>query len=140
MNAVSIIGRLTRDPELRYTPSGKPVCSFSLAVDRAGEKQGDEIGPGFFDVSVWEKQGENCAQYLVQGQQAAVQGRLTFRRWEAKDGTKRSAVEIVASHVTFLAKPAAREGEQMRFGDRTEFEPAVVPAAQSLDFDMDIPF
>jgi single-strand DNA-binding protein len=132
VNSVSIIGRLTRDPELRHTPSGMSVCGFSLAVDRAGQGKDES---GFFDVTVWGDQGENCAQYLIKGQQAAVNGRLQFRKWEAKDGTTRTAIEIVANHVTFLAKPGERDGQQV-------LEPVARTrqAPSASEFDDDIPF
>lgn len=125
MNAVNIIGRLTRDPELRYTPSGTAVCQLGVAVDRAGDKQDDgSFGPGFFDVTVWGTQGESSAQYLIKGQQVGISGRLTQHRWEAQDGTKRSKVEINADRVDFLAKPQGNGGgEGNLFTPREEYQP-----------------
>lgn len=98
MNSVSIIGRLTRDPELRYTGSGTAVCSFTVAVDRAGDKDEGtgEYAAGFFDVTVWGASGEATAQYLEKGQRVGVNGRLFYHKWEAQDGTKRNKIEIVA--------------------------------------------
>ena len=95
LNRVILIGRLTRDPELKYTPSGTAVASFILAVDRfrtnaQGEKEAD-----FIPIVVWQKQAENCAEYLRKGSLAAVDGRLQVRRYEAKDGTRRWVTEVV---------------------------------------------
>jgi single-strand DNA-binding protein len=102
INQVMLMGRLTRDPEMRTTPSGKNVCSFSLAVDRAG--QDDQAD--FFDVAAWEKTGELVNQYLSKGRRCLVQGRLRQDSWEDKEtGKKRSRVEVVAFDVTFLDGP-----------------------------------
>lgn len=108
INSVVLVGRLTRDPELRFTPSGAEVCQMRLAVDRAGQKEGDEIKAGFFDVSVWGRAANACAQYLVKGSQCGVSGSLRFREWEANDGTKRQAVEVNAREVQFLSSKADR--------------------------------
>lgn len=144
MNSVSVIGRLTRDPELRHTPSGESVCNFSVAVDRAGDKEEDgTYGPGFFDVTVWGRSAESCAQYLVKGQQVGVNGRLFHHRWEAADGAKRSKVEIVAGAfgVDFLAKAGEGRGDD---DGQTTFEPVAQTAAAKtggmLPPDEDIPF
>lgn len=96
MNRVILIGRLANDPELKYTPNNKSVCRFSLAVDRY-DKQAD-----FFDIVVWGQMGENCANYLGKGKQAAVDGKLSTRSYEAKDGHKVKVVEIIADSVQFL--------------------------------------
>ena len=102
INQVMLMGRLTRDPEVRTTASGKSVTSFSLAVDRGG--QDDQAD--FFDVTAWEKTGELVAQYLSKGRRALVQGRLRQDSWDDKEtGKKRSRVEVVAFDVTFLDGP-----------------------------------
>lgn len=98
INQVILMGRLTRDPELRTTPNGKSVCSFSLAVDR---QFGQDDTADFFDITAWEKLGELVNQYLAKGRKCLVQGRLTQRSWE-QDGQKRNKVEVVATDVTFL--------------------------------------
>lgn len=103
INQVILMGRLTRDPETRTTPSGKTVTSFSLAVDR----QGQDDQADFFDVTAWEKTGELVQQYLSKGRRVLVQGRLRQDSWDDKDtGKKRSKVEVVASDVTFLDGPS----------------------------------
>ncbi len=110
-NKVILMGNLTRDPELRYTPSGLPVASFGLAVSRRfrqGEEQKEEVC--FVDITVFDKQAEHCAQYLSKGRGAIVEGRLQFRQWENQEGQRRSKHEVVAQYVTFLPKkqgPAA---------------------------------
>ena len=103
INQVILLGRLTRDPESRTTPSGKTVVSFSLAVDRAGsDDQAD-----FFDVTAWEKLGDLVMQYLSKGRRVLVQGRLRQDSWDDKEtGKKRSRVEVTATDVTFLDGPS----------------------------------
>ena len=102
INQVILMGRLTRDPEVRTTASGKSVTSFSLAVDRGG--QDDQAD--FFDITAWEKTGELVAQYLSKGRRCLVQGRLRQDSWDDKEtGKKRSRVEVTAFDVTFLDGP-----------------------------------
>lgn len=107
INQVILMGRLTRDPETRTTPSGKTVTSFSLAVDR----QGADDQADFFDVTAWEKTGELVQQYLSKGRRVLVQGRLRQDSWDDKEtGKKRSRVEVTASDVTFLDGPSGDNG------------------------------
>src|SRR6188472_4703019 len=142
INSVVLVGNLTRDPELRHTSSGMAVCSLRIAVntrrkDSATGQWGEK--PNYFDVTVWGQQGESCAQYLSKGRQVGVQGRLEWREWEAQDGTKRQAVEIIADTVQFLGgrgDGGAGDGER-------QFVPAAATAGNE-DFagsaDDDIPF
>ncbi|MBZ2175408.1 single-stranded DNA-binding protein [Schnuerera sp. xch1] len=110
MNSVVLIGRLTRDPELRYIPNtGSPVARFSLAVDKqlSKEKKQELESKGqptadFINIVVWGKQAENCANYLAKGRLTAVQGRIQSGSYEAKDGTRRYTTDVVASRVEFL--------------------------------------
>jgi single-strand DNA-binding protein len=103
INQVILMGNLTRDPELRTTPNGQSVCSFSLAVNRSWQGQDGQAQEAvdYFDVTAWAKLGELVNQYLAKGRKCLVQGRLSQRSWE-KDGQKHSKVEVVASDVTFL--------------------------------------
>ena len=102
INQVIIMGRLTRDPEMRTTTTGKTIASFSLAVDR----QGQDDQADFFDVTAWEKLGELVNQYLSKGRRCLVQGRLRQDSWDDKEtGKKRTRVEVVATDVTFLDGP-----------------------------------
>ena len=110
MNNVVLIGRLTRDPELRYIPNtGTPVSTFSLAVDKqhSKDKKQEFEAKGqptadFINIVVWGKQAENCANYLAKGRLTAVQGRIQSRTYDAKDGTRRYVTEVVAERVEFL--------------------------------------
>ena len=103
LNRIVIIGRLTRDPEMRQTPSGTAVCTFTLAVDRSFKSANGERETDFIPVVAWRQLGENCAQYLAKGKLAAVDGRLQLRRYEDKDGSKRTAAEVIADNVRFLS-------------------------------------
>jgi len=104
-NKVILIGNLTKDPEVRYTPSGTPVANFRLAVNHK-YKQGEDLKEEvcFIDIVVFGKQAENCGQYLNKGQSVIVDGRLQERRWETDDGQKRSKHEVIAQTVRFMPK------------------------------------
>ena len=102
MNRVFLIGRLTRDPELRYTGSNLPVATFSLAVNRNFSNQNGEREADFINIVVWRKQAENCKNYLKQGSQCAVEGRLQTRTYDDPNGQKRYITEVVADNVEFL--------------------------------------
>ncbi len=103
LNQVVLIGRLTRDPELRYTPgNGVPVATFTLAVDRNFTNQQGERETDFIDIVVWRKQAENCANYLKKGSLAAATGRLQVRSYDDSQGIRRKVAEIVADDVRFL--------------------------------------
>ena len=100
INRVVLVGNLTRDPEMKHLPSGTALCSLRIAVNT---RRKDESGqwtdkPNYFDVSVWGNQGESCAQYLAKGRPVGVQGKLTWREWDAQDGTKRQSVEVTANN------------------------------------------
>lgn len=111
-NKVILIGNLTKNPELRYTPSGTPVASFGLAVNRKF-RQGDELKDEvcYIDIVVFGKQAEHCGQYLGKGSGVIVDGRLQQRRWETEDGQKRSKHEVVAQTVNFLPRRQEAGGE-----------------------------
>ncbi len=104
INRVVMTGNLTRDPELRSTPSGTSVCSLRIACNtrRKGASGEWEDKPNYFDVTVWGAQGENCARYLSKGRPVAIDGRLEWREWETESGQKRQAVDIIADSVQFL--------------------------------------
>lgn len=104
VNSVTIVGRLTRDPELKALPSGQNVCNFSLATSETYEKDGEKKETSeFHNIVVYGKQAENCAKYLLKGQLAAVEGKLATRSWE-KDDVKHYRTEVVAQRVQFGAK------------------------------------
>ena len=102
MNKVILIGRLTRDPELRYTSSNVATCTFSLAVDRTFTNQNGEREADFINIVVWRKQAENCKNYLTKGSQVAIEGRIQTRNYDDKDGKKVYVTEVVADNVQFL--------------------------------------
>ena len=102
MNHIVLIGRLTRDPELRYTPNGVAVANFDLAVDRPTTNQQGEREADFIRIVAWQKQAELCANYLKKGRLVGVEGRLQIRNYETQDGQKRKSAEVVANFVQFL--------------------------------------
>ncbi|HHY59741.1 MAG TPA: single-stranded DNA-binding protein, partial [Clostridia bacterium] len=108
LNRVILIGRLTRDPELRYTPSGVAVASFTLAVDRPYTNQQGERETDFIRVITWRKLAEVCAQNLGKGRLVAVDGRLQVRSYDDQSGIRRQAAEVVAETVRFLDWPRER--------------------------------
>jgi single-strand DNA-binding protein len=140
INRVVLVGNLTRDPELRNTPSGTAVCSLRIAVNT---RRKDSTGqwtekPNYFDITVWGNQGESCAQYLAKGRPVAVDGRLEWREWDAQDGTTRQAVEIIADSVQFLGGRGESGGD-----GGNQFVPAGASSGSDADFqgsDDDIPF
>ncbi len=131
LNKVFLMGNLTRDPELRYLPSGQPVTSFSIAMNRVynsqtGEKK-EEVS--YVRVVVWARLAEICNEYLKKGSPVFVEGRLQSRSWEAQDGTKRSAIEVVAQNVQFLPRGQGRAdagAPAMDAGDEPIFDDAGV--------------
>ena len=110
MNTINLIGRPTADPELRFTPSGTPVCKFRLAGNNP-PRDGEDQPAMFVDVVAFKAQAEAIAEHVRKGRQLAVSGRLTYQEWEADDGTKRSRHVVTAHRVDFLAKPANGNGD-----------------------------
>ncbi|HHP51600.1 MAG TPA: single-stranded DNA-binding protein [Moorella mulderi] len=111
LNRVILIGRLTRDPELRYTPTGVAVTTFTLAVDRNYLNQQGERETDFIRITVWRKLAETCANHLGKGRLVAVEGRLQTRAFEGPDGQRRRVTEVVAEDVRFLDWPREKPGE-----------------------------
>lgn len=158
LNRVTLIGRLTRDAELKYTNSGLAVCKLGLAVNyrkRSGDQWADEVS--FFDVTIFGRQGESINQYLQKGKQIAVDGELRQDRWE-QDGQPRSKVTIIANNVQLLGGAGGgggggggsysggnnsyggqRQGNQSGQGGRGSYEP-YGGSGSSSDFEDDIPF
>ena len=102
MNKVVLIGRLTRDPELRYTGNNIPSATFSIAVNRNFTNQAGERDADFINIVVWRKQAENCKNYLTKGSQVAIEGRIQSRSYDGQDGKKVYVTEVVADNVEFL--------------------------------------
>src|ERR687885_451639 len=107
-NRVVLAGNLTRDPELRFTSNGIPVCEFGIAVNRVRSKS-EEVD--FFDITAWRELGETIANYKKKGDPILVEGRLQYRTWEAQDGSRRSKVDVVADNVQFLGRSGDGGGE-----------------------------
>jgi single-strand DNA-binding protein len=135
INVVVITGNLTQDPELRHLGSGTAVCELRVAVNsrRKDGSTGEWVDkPNYFNVTVWGAQGENCANYLSKGRPVAVEGRLDWREWEAKEGGgKRQAVQIIANSVQFLGSRDGGGGN----GDGGGFTPQSDTPADPSDFD-----
>lgn len=140
---VTLVGNLTRDPELRQLPSGTPVCQLGVAMNSSyKDSSGQWVEkPNFFDVVVWGTQGENCARYLSKGRQVAVDGRLEQRTWESQDGSKRSKVEIIADTVMFIGGQGGETREPVARGGAQSSDPTAQDDFRDIDFGGDdIPF
>lgn len=118
INKVILIGRLTANPELRYTSSGIGVATFTLAVDRTFKNKQGEKETDFINIVVWRQLSELCVQYLVKGQQAAVEGRISTRNYENKQGQKVYVTEVVADNVQFLG--GKKEGSEMKWVEKND--------------------
>lgn len=108
LNRIILIGRLTRDPELRYTPSGSPVASFTLAVNRPFRRADGDRDADFIPIIAWRRLGETVSQYVEKGRLVAVEGRLQVRTYERKDGSPARSAEVIASAVRFLPDGKSR--------------------------------
>ena len=149
INRVVLTGNLTRDPELRSTPSGMSVCSLRIASNtrRKDNSTGEWVDkPNYFSVTVWGAQGENCARFLSKGRPVAIDGRLEWREWTGQDGGKRESIEIVADGVQFLGGRDDAQVSGNGFAphsdvpaDTSDFAPQPV-GARSAPADDDIPF
>jgi single-strand DNA-binding protein len=127
MNKVILIGRLTREPELKFMPgSGVAVCTFTLAVNRNFKNQNGEYGADFIPVQVWRKQAENCAKYLEKGRLVAVAGRIQTRAYDDQNGQRRYTWEVVADQVQFL--------------EWSEEQTTGVPGFEPVEDDSELPF
>ncbi len=124
LNRIVLIGRLTKDPELRYTQSGKAVCTFTLAVDRPYLANNGNREADFINIVVWNKTAENCAQYLAKGKLAAVDGRLQIRSYDGQDGQRRYVTEIIADNVRFLSPKSEGSQQEAWIGDSGYNSPA----------------
>ena len=144
MNKLTIIGNLTRDPELRTTPSGVTVCNFNVAVNRRNRSQNDNGQPeaDFFRVTVWRQLGEACAKYLAKGRKVAVIGPVSASTYQANDGSTRVQLEVTADDVEFLS--SRNDAQDSTTGGYSA--PAPAPAAQNGGFtavdmdDSELPF
>lgn len=144
LNRIVIIGRLTRDPELKSTSNGTAVATFTVAVDRDFKTQNGEKETDFIPVVVWRGLAETCGRYLSKGKLVAVEGRLQIRTYEANDGSKRTVAEIVANNVQFLSprENGAGNGISGSYGAYNNVTNAIAdPLMEEIEpLDGDIPF
>ncbi|MEL3906023.1 MAG: single-stranded DNA-binding protein [Treponema sp.] len=129
INHVVLVGRLTRDAELKYTSGGAAVCKFSIAINRRrknGEEWTEEVH--YFDIVLWGRQGETLNQYLVKGKQVAIEGELRQNRWE-QDGQPRSKIEIVANNIQLLGGSSGGGNQQMSTGNQGGYQRSNAPSA-----------
>jgi single-strand DNA-binding protein len=138
VNEVHIIGRLGKDPELRFTPSQKAVCNFTVATDDGSSKDNQTE---WFSVVVWEKTAETCQMYLKKGKLVYVRGRLQTRSWETKDGTKAYKTEVIADRVKFLSPKEEEQGTPLpakegagRGANETSYKPATLDDLDGIPF------
>ena len=136
LNKVQIIGHLGKDPEMRYTPSGKPVTTFSVAVSRSwnsadGERHSETE---WFNVVAWGNLAETCKQYLLKGQQVYIEGRLQTRRWDDKEGQKHTSVELVANEMVMLGERRDANNNHSQDADSASAEPTTGTAEDEFPF------
>jgi single-strand DNA-binding protein len=137
LNKVFLMGNLTRDPELRYIPSGTAVANFSMAINRAykdaaGEKK-EEVS--YVRVEVWGKMAEVCGEYLSKGRPVLVEGRLKSRSWETPEGQKRNSLDVVATSVQFIGAKGDRPQSPETRGPAGGSEKNYAPGVESIDLD-----
>ncbi|MEA5091466.1 Single-stranded DNA-binding protein [bioreactor metagenome] len=142
MNKIILMGRLTRDPEVRVTPSEKTVCTFTLAVDRQFANQSGEREADFINIVVWGKAAELCGNSLAKGQRLLVEGRLQIRNYVAKDGNKRYVTEVIANSVEFVErKNIGSVGSNADGGqEHTASKSGMDGFGKAVAFDEEIPF
>ena len=133
LNRIVLIGRLTRDPEMKYTPQGIPVAQMSIAVDRFTKDENGQKETDFFDIVAWRRTAEFASQYLNKGRLISVEGRLQTRSWVAQDGTKRKSYEVVADNINGLDRKGDGEASSSEGGSEPAMEaprPTAAPAAR----------
>lgn len=140
MNKVILMGRLTKDPELRYTSvNNTPVCSFTLAIDRRFSKQGEERQADFVPVVVWSKLAEFCGKYFQKGRQVAVVGRIQTRTWDDNEGRKHYVTEVIAEEAYFA--DTKKDGPAVKTqGDMSGEQPAAADGFYEVNDNDDLPF
>ena len=137
MNKIILMGRLVRDPEVRYTQTGKVVCQFTIAVDRPFANQDGQREADFSPVVVWGKPAELCGNSLTKGQRVLVEGRLQIRSYDAKDGSKRWVTEVIANGFEFIERKGDFAGGAPASAGKADFESGF---GSPVPFDEEIPF
>lgn len=139
MNKITLIGNLTHDPEVRSTPNGVTVCTFTIAVNRRFAQQGGEKATDYFRINAWRQLGENCARYLAKGRKVAVIGELQARTYEGKDGATRMSLDVSADEVEFLTPRSQDEGSGYSAPRQSNAAPQDLAGFTDIQSD-DIPF
>lgn len=139
MNKITLIGNLTHDPEVRSTPNGVTVCTFTIAVNRRFAQQGGEKATDYFRINAWRQLGENCARYLAKGRKVAVAGELQARTYEGKDGATRMSLDVSADEVEFLTPRSQDEGSGYSAPRQNNAAPQDLAGFTDIQSD-DIPF
>ncbi|WHX37368.1 single-stranded DNA-binding protein [Paenibacillus polymyxa] len=140
LNRVILIGRLTKDPELRYTPSGVANCTYTLAVDRPFTNQGGEREADFLSIVTWRQLAETCANYLKKGRLTAVEGRVQVRNYENNEGKRVYVTEIVADNVRFLESSKNDSAGRQQAGSKNNNDPFSDDGKPIDIADEDLPF
>ncbi|MFA0814731.1 MAG: single-stranded DNA-binding protein [Anaerofustis sp.] len=136
LNKAILIGRLTRDPDVKYLQNGTPVASFTLAIDRTFKNKDGQKEADFIPVVAWRKTAELCGKYLAKGSQVAVSGRIQTRSYDANDGSKRYVTEVVADEVHFIGSKS--DSPRNNYGDNDNFG-VPMDGFEEID-DLDVPF
>ena len=134
MNKVILIGRLSRDPELRTTPNNISVATFSIAVSRPFTPQGGQQETDFINCVIWRRQAENLAKYCHKGSQIAVEGRIQTRNYTAQDGSKRYVTEVMCDNITFLGTKADNQSQVGGYSDNN-YQPNNFAQANDIPVD-----
>ncbi len=140
MNKIILFGRLTRDPEVRVTPSDKTVCTFTLAVDRQFANQSGEREADFINIVVWGKAAELCGNILAKGHRLLVEGRLQIRNYIAKNGEKRYVTEVIANSVKFIERRDSNLHGTQNANTEPQEKNGMEAFGQAVAFDEEIPF
>jgi len=140
MNKVVLIGRLTRDPDLRYPSSNVPVANFTIAVNRPFENQNGERVADFINIIVWRKQAENVKKYIGKGSLVAVEGRIQTRNYEGQDGKRVYVTEVVADSVQFLESKSQSQNRNSSFGTDIPMGPMAEDMPQPTNIEEEDPF
>ncbi|SJZ89977.1 single-stranded DNA-binding protein [Garciella nitratireducens] len=141
LNKVCLVGRLTKDPELRYLANGTPVANFTLAVNRTFKNRNGEREADFINIVVWRKQAENCANYIGKGSLVSIVGRIQTRSYDGADGQRRYVTEVVAEEVQFLDSKNSRNSQQNQTSNDFDTNDVPLDDLYPIDGDEeDLPF
>lgn len=140
MNKAILIGNLTRDPELRFTSGGIPVCNFTIAVNRRQKDAGGNQVADFLNITVWRQLGETCAKYLAKGRKVCVVGEIRESAYQDSDGTQRKRTQIVASEITFLTPKSQTAAQADAYSDMGMLPPITRPEDCTEIDDDELPF